>query len=260
MQHQPAVSEPNGDEADDWPSPDMWRSHLSNASTSRHGSPAPRKDSEHSEDVKIHPEINGEFLTFNFALYSFVLGRPCGPNGQYLPNNAPPPLWEQCELKDFTPYDSCASFKLADLLYSHVQMSAGNISELMQIIGEWAWTNFDEEAEPPFANAKDMYETIDATKHGHIPWQLFALSYKTEDLDDAETVAPWMHKTFDVWFRDPQEVLKMQLGNCDFANDMDFAPKEVRDSKTKVQRYRDFMSGCWAWRQVVCYMHLHHLT
>ena len=130
-------------------------------------------------------------------------------------------------------------------------MSEGNISELMQIIGEWAWTHFDKDAEPPFTDAKDMYQTIDASKHGHIPWRSFSLSYTSEDSEDSETDAPWKRKTFEVWFRDPQDVLKMQLGNRDFANDMDFAPKEIKDSKTKARRYRDLMSGRWAWRQAV---------
>ena len=110
-------------------------------------------------------------------------------------------------------------------------MSEGNISELMQIIGEWARMLFAEDAEPPFADAKDMYETIDASEHGHVQWRSFSLSYKSEDLEE-EMDAPWKQKPYDVWFHEPREVLKMQLGNRDFAKDMDFAPKEVKDSKT----------------------------
>jgi hypothetical protein len=135
-------------------------------------------------------------------------------------------------------------------------MSEGNISELMQIIGEWARTLFAEDAEPPFADAKDMYETIDASEHGHVQWRSFSLSYKSEDLEE-EMDAPWKQKPYDVWFREPREVLKMQLGNRDFAKDMDFAPKEVKDSKTHARRYRDFMSGRWAWRQAVRSMNLY---
>ncbi len=58
-------------------------------------------------------------------------------------------------------------------------------------------------------------------------------------------------KPLKFWFRDPQEVLKVQLSNRDFANEMDFAAKKVFDAKTKQHRYQDFMSGEWAWEQSV---------
>jgi Plavaka transposase len=53
----------------------------------------------------------------------------------------------------------------------------------------------------------------------------------TGDLGDGE-VAPWKIASYDVWYRDPQEVLKSQLSNPDLANEMDFAPKEVQDAST----------------------------
>ncbi|KAF8881514.1 hypothetical protein CPB84DRAFT_1817258 [Gymnopilus junonius] len=58
----------------------------------------------------------------------------------------------------------------------------------------------------------------------------------------------WKHAAYDVWFRDPCLVIKQQLRNCDFTNEMDFAPKLVRDEHG-TQRYTDFMSGNFAWRQ-----------
>jgi hypothetical protein len=45
-------------------------------------------------------------------------------------------------------------------------------------------------------------------------------------------------------------VLHNQLGNRDYAHEMDFAPKDVRDQDSK-RRYSDFISGNWAWRQAV---------
>ena len=59
------------------------------------------------------------------------------------------------------PFDSRTSFKLADLLYLQVQMSAGNISELMEIMGEWVWMQFDPDAELPFT---------DVTGQSHLGW------------------------------------------------------------------------------------------
>ena len=104
--------------------------------------------------------------------------------------------------------------------------------------------------DPPFANAQDLYATIDATEVGDIPWQSFTVSYKTEE-DEDEIDAPWKLKEYDVWFRDPHAVLKTQLARRDFAEEMDFAPKQVRDRETGARRYQNFMSGQWAWDQAV---------
>jgi hypothetical protein len=141
---------------------------------------------------------------------------------------------------------SHASFKLADMLYLQVQMSAGNILELMEIMGEWARTQFDPDAEPPFADAKDMYATIDETELGHITWHSFTISFNGgEDIDSDD--APWKRKSYNVWFCDSKDLLKVQLGNRNFGNEMDFAPKEVRNKEMNAWIYGDFMSGAWAW-------------
>ena len=52
-------------------------------------------------------------------------------------------------------------------------------------------------------------------------------------------------------FRDPHAVLKTQLARRDFAEEMDFAPKQVRDRETGARRYQNFMSGQWAWDQAI---------
>lgn len=146
------------------------------------------------------------------------------------------------------PFDSRASFKLADLLYRKVQMSEGQISELMEIIAEWARAGLNPDIDPPFADAKDLYATIDASTLGDIPWQSFTVSY---DGDINEDDASWKRKSYDIWFRDPYAILRSQLANRSFSEEMDFSPKVVRDRKTKARRYQDFMSGDWAWRQAV---------
>jgi hypothetical protein len=174
----------------------------------------------------------------------YYLGRPCNPEGEFLPDNTPA-TWEDRDCHDFRPFDSRTSFKLADLLYQKVQMSEANINELLEILAEWAGS-LDADADPPFADAKDMYSKIDACHLGDIPWQSFRVSY---DGNVKEDDAPWKSKTYDVWFRDPRELLKAQLGNREFANHMDFAPKEVINRKTGARCYQDLMSGQWAWRQ-----------
>ena len=69
-----------------------------------------------------------------------------------------------------------------------------------------------------------------------------------EEADDT----PWKLKSYDIWYRDPREILKGQLSNHDFAGEIDFAAKKVIDVKMKICRFQDFMSGEWAWNQSVC--------
>ncbi|SRR6266550_5525592 len=158
----------------------------------------------------------------------------------------PPPPWNDQSPTNFAPYASRKSFELADLLFRRNQMLEDQINDLLQI---WARTLAPDE-DPPFANAQHLYSTIDVTKLGNIPWNSFSLSFKTEE-DEEEIDAPWKLKSYDVWYHDPLEIIKMQIGRRDFVGEIDFAPKQVQDSEMNVRRYQDFMSGEWAWEQVV---------
>ena len=124
-------------------------------------------------------------------------------------------------------------------------MPADQIDELLQI---WAST-LPQEADPLFTSARDLYSTLDEIDLAEVRWQSFSLSYKPQNEDSVD--APWKSKEYDVWYRDPREVLKAQLSNRDFAGEMDFAPKMVIDREKRTRRYQDFMSGEWAWAQAV---------
>ncbi|KAJ7799547.1 hypothetical protein B0H14DRAFT_2387992, partial [Mycena olivaceomarginata] len=157
------------------------------------------------------------------------------------PANAPPPPQERPPTDDFSPYAGREDFVLADLLYRCVQMSAGAIDELMQ---NWA-ARPNSAGDPPFADHEDLYNTIDATKIGHVPWESFTVRYNQPIAPGDGT--PWKTQEYVVHFRDPRKVLHQQLANPDFKSEMDFAPKQVFvDGK---REYEDFMSGNWAWRQ-----------
>jgi hypothetical protein len=101
-------------------------------------------------------------------------------------------------------------------------MPEHQIDDLLQI---WART-LPLEQDSLFTSARDLYATLDAIDLAEIRWQSFSLSFKPKD---SEVYAPWKSKEYDVWYRDPREVLKAQLANRDFANEMDFAPKIVID-------------------------------
>ncbi|KIJ06930.1 hypothetical protein PAXINDRAFT_91248, partial [Paxillus involutus ATCC 200175] len=62
-------------------------------------------------------------------------------------------------------------------------------------------------------------------------------------------VPQWMNDTFDVWYRDPHEVVKNMLANADYKDEMDYAPFREFSSEGDEQQWQDFMSGSWAWSQ-----------
>jgi len=93
-------------------------------------------------------------------------------------------------------------------------MSASNINELLQI---WASTLPDDE-DPPFVNKQHLYDTIDKIELGDAPWRSFSVSFDGEVAEGDAT--PWKQATYDVWYRDPHVVLKNQLKNPDFANEI----------------------------------------
>lgn len=123
-------------------------------------------------------------------------------------------------------------------------MSGSKIDELMQM---WACT-LPEDHDPPFASHQHLYATVDAITFGDVPWQTFSVTYNGPVPDGA--MPSWMIREYDVWFRDPRLVLRNQYSNPDFADDIDWVPKRSYSANGK-RKYRDFMSGDWAWNQAV---------
>ncbi|KAJ7875741.1 hypothetical protein B0H14DRAFT_3436990 [Mycena olivaceomarginata] len=79
--------------------------------------------------------------------------------------------------------------------------------------------------DPPFADHKDLYATIDAIQQGDVPWQSFSVQY-TGPLPDG-VVPEWMTQKYEVWFRSPLEIFEKQLANPDFKDEIDWAPKRI---------------------------------
>ena len=121
-------------------------------------------------------------------------------------------------------------------------MSGGNIDELLRILA-----GLYPENDPPASKHDELYAMIDAIKDGDVAWDSFTIKYNGER--PTESVPPWMNQSFQVWFRDPLQVLENQLANPDFKHHIDYAPKRVfRNGK---REYKDLMSGDWSWKQAV---------
>jgi len=168
-------------------------------------------------------------------------GTPCDRAGRYLPPNSPPSPNPSPLPDDYGPYESRAAFELAEFLYSHEQMPAAKIDELLAIMASM----YDKD--PPFHSHKEMYNVIDTTRHGDSPWQSFSVTYSGAMPDDPPS---WMTAEYDVWFRDLKVVLEHQLANPDFKGEIDYAAKVVVD-KDGHRKVCDLMCGQWAFEQLV---------
>jgi hypothetical protein len=126
-------------------------------------------------------------------------------------------------------------------------MSAGDIDKILHL---WGVTLAVHSDNPPFADHRDLYKTIDATPLGDVAWQSFSLQYNG---DKPSRQCPlWMEQSHEVWFRDPHTVVKNMLANPDFKNSIDYVPYREFEEKGEQRCYKDFMSGDWAWQQAVC--------
>ena len=100
----------------------------------------------------------------------------------------------------------------------------------------------------PFANGEELLHQIDRIKLGHILWQSFTAAY-TGDQPVGPDCPVWMREKYKVWFHNPREIVHNILGNPEFSNGIDYIPDH--DFINGELRRCEFMSGNWAWRQVV---------
>jgi Plavaka transposase len=182
---------------------------------------------------------------YSFKLVYFT-GIPCDENGDYLPPGAPPPFFPDPPPTDWSPFKSRIHYETAELIYQGIQISAPKINNLLDL---WAASLLKLGGEPLFTSHRDLYKTIDEAKSGDVPWKSFNLKYQGP-IPDNSVPPSWMTDQFEVWYRDPHEVVKNMLANTDFVGEMDTTPFREYDGNGE-RRYHDFMSGDWAWQQAV---------
>ena len=185
--------------------------------------------------------VSLHILRIGTQVFMLLSGAPCDASGVPLDAGDPPPVLPSQSRSDYYPFESRAQFEIGYFLYRKVQMSGGNIDELLQL-----WQAHSGDA--PFADHTHLYETVDSIKLADIEWQAFAVSY-TGPRPSQGPVPSWMEKEYIVWFRCPRQVLHSQLSNPDFKGEMDYAPKQTYHHGERV--YQNFMSGDWAWQQAV---------
>ncbi|KAJ3980770.1 hypothetical protein F5890DRAFT_1418942 [Lentinula detonsa] len=198
---------------------------------------------------KIHPYLSGMslvfFMHFYFTLDSdLISGEICDENGHPLLLGTQPPPKPSLE-NPWAPFLGEAQFRLADLLFKDVEMSQGNIDKLLDI-----WSLYQHQISPdymndgPFSTHQDLYSQIDNISDGSAPWKCL----QTVVDDTLPPSAPeWKKTSYQVWYRDPDQVIANILSNPEFASDFDVAPYVHLDA-AGTRRWSDFMSGNYAWR------------
>ncbi|KAJ7065172.1 hypothetical protein C8F01DRAFT_1366212 [Mycena amicta] len=172
--------------------------------------------------------------------HPIIDGAPCDAEGYELPPGSPPPPLPEQDPDDYTPFRDQVEFEFADFLYTDVEMPGKKVSRLAELLAAMY------QQDPPFANHDDLLDTIDAIPHGDVPWETFSVKYNGPFPQKGATPS-WMLETYEVWFRSPLAVFERQIGNPDFKDEIDWAPKRVyKDGK---RQYMDFFSGNWVWEQ-----------
>ncbi|KAG2122561.1 hypothetical protein BD769DRAFT_1629210 [Suillus cothurnatus] len=196
--------------------------------------------------------IPAEFFGASDRLYRnyhpSLTGRPCDPEGNFLPPGALPLPLSEKSADDWTPYCDQLEFELADYIFTRNQTPTAQIDHLLNL---WAASLIRAGADTSqvlFTDHRDIYRTINNTPLGDVKWQSFSVKY-TGDIPD-EGPLPWMTESYDVWFHNPHQVVQNMLTNPDYASEVDMRPYREFATEMDERQWQDFMSGDWAWNQV----------
>ncbi|KAG1884782.1 hypothetical protein F4604DRAFT_1878701 [Suillus subluteus] len=171
------------------------------------------------------------------------VSRLCDTNGAFIEQDSPPSPRTNAPSTNWMPYQSRVEFEMAEFLFTQNQMSAKQIDTLLNL---WAMTLIKHNDAPPFTNHQDMYAAIDATPLGDVPWKSFTMSY--DDIKPQDNIPLWMTTQYNMWFRDPLELVCNMLANPGFDGEIEFSPYCDYTTYNK-QYWKNLMSGDWAWQQ-----------
>ncbi|KAH7903445.1 hypothetical protein BJ138DRAFT_1120383 [Hygrophoropsis aurantiaca] len=174
--------------------------------------------------------------------HPYLYGAPCDHHGNILPPGSLPPLRHDADPQDWSPFSDQSQFLLADFLFCKVEMSAPNIDFLMEL---WAFLVAKDDGSSPFYSHRDAYNAIDSIRAGDVPWQCLLVDPPEDISPDAPT---WKRNQYQIWYRDPDTVIKGMLDNPDFDKQFNYSPYVYTDSSGQ-QRWTNVMSGNYAWRQ-----------
>ncbi|KAG1902266.1 uncharacterized protein F5891DRAFT_1186849 [Suillus fuscotomentosus] len=171
-------------------------------------------------------------------------GSPCDAAGNFL-NGDHPPIPDHPTNDTWEPFTSCGHFELADFIFRWNQMSGKQVDELMQVLGSFK----EFKGRPPFSSDRHVHHTIDTISSSAVPWQSLTLRHAaSKNLPPGPSVTPWKHTEYEVWYRDPRKLVRNQLANPEFTDNIDYSARQVFGEQGQCV-WSDFMTGNWAWNR-----------
>ena len=183
--------------------------------------------------------------------------RPCDKDGSFLkkPFPAPTPSEPADDVTDniWAPFRDRLEFDWAH--YHFVQLQSSQ-SDILTGLDLWRATVIKHglkhglDADVPWHDAHDLYETIDMIQAGAAPWKTHTFSYSGPK---PATPPQWMEETYELNTRDVLVVLEQQLATTEFDGQFESTPyQEFNAQGDRV--YSNLMSGHWAYREAVCFL------
>jgi hypothetical protein len=171
----------------------------------------------------------------------------CNEHGEFVISEEPPAPPTLRSETDWAPFDSRVGFELAEFIYAEAELSKKKANRLLEL---WAATLVPHGTQPPIKDYADLLQKIDSVPLGNIPWECFSLGYDGPPSETTHT-AEWKTAKYEVWFRNPREVIKGILGNVEFDGHIDYSAYQEFEGSQRL--YSNMMSGNWVWRQSVRY-------
>ncbi|KAJ6448828.1 hypothetical protein C8R45DRAFT_1057369 [Mycena sanguinolenta] len=218
---------------------DCPRSFSKAGSLKRHRNAMHRIFTSAPEDAPRPTKIKHPTLT------ELNTGRPCDQYGTYLAPDTPPPPNSQLDGQvpgSWAPFEDRTEFDFAYYHFVELQSSAAEITKALDL---WAASILQYGNSPPWSNAQELYDTIDAIQHGDAPWKVYQIRYTGPR---PPTPPKWMDETYELCTRNSRTVLLQQLANPDFQDKIDYSPYQQFDADGR-RVWSNLMSGDWAWSQ-----------
>ena len=130
-------------------------------------------------------------------------------------------------------------------MFTDAELSQKKIDKLLEL---WAATLVPHGDSPPIASHRNLHQQIDAVELNNVLWESACLRYEGP-LPRTTRHPEWKTAGYEVWYRDPRQVIKNILASPDLDGHIDYvAYQEFNGEK---RQYSNLMSGNWSSRQSV---------
>ena len=164
---------------------------------SAHRQFTPQSDNGLSSTYEYHPHLSGKSIFDSFDIVLMVqIAKPCDENGKYLLPHIcpqPPPNPAAATGNPWNPFGSRVEFDFAHYHFIEVHNLAPLINKALDL---WAATIAEYGKDTPWANAKELYATIDSIQQGDSPWKVYKIRYQGPHPQG--TPPKWMSQTYEL--------------------------------------------------------------